>query len=101
MPYFTRIGRIDGNKTGVGSRGYHLYRRGNRVLRRWGRIDVTHRKHPFMWAGRNLPQQLVERDKNSVLAAKRVKALARWLQGTRMGYESLPSGQKIQPYRRQ
>jgi hypothetical protein len=54
-----------------------------------------------MWAGRNLPQQLVERDKNSVLAAKRVKALARWLQGTRMGYESLPSGQKIQPYRRQ
>ncbi len=36
MPYFVQIGLIPENKTGVGSRGYHVYRRGTRVRVIWG-----------------------------------------------------------------
>jgi hypothetical protein len=30
-PYFVRIGRISANKSGVGSRGYHVFRKGTTV----------------------------------------------------------------------
>lgn len=50
MPYFVRIGAIDSNVSGVGSRGYHLFRRGRTVVVRWGPVVVVRgRKRKFRW----------------------------------------------------
>jgi hypothetical protein len=40
MPYFVKIGAMPGNKSGVGSRGYQLFRRGRVVIARWGGVTV-------------------------------------------------------------
>jgi hypothetical protein len=40
MPYFVRIGRISTNKSGVGSRGYHAYRRGMTVRVIFGPVRI-------------------------------------------------------------
>ncbi len=40
MPYLSQIGSIPQNTTGIGSRGYHVYRRGTRVRVVWGPVDV-------------------------------------------------------------
>jgi hypothetical protein len=48
MPYFVRIGAIDGNKSGVGSRGYHLFRQGRIIIARWGAVQVL-RGRSFRW----------------------------------------------------
>lgn len=44
MPYLTRVGHIPLNKTGVGARGYHVYRRGKSVRVIWGAIEVERRQ---------------------------------------------------------
>ena len=40
MPYFVKIGKIETNKSGVGSRGWYVRRRAKHVLVRWGSVDV-------------------------------------------------------------
>jgi len=37
MSYLVRIGRIDTNKCGVGSRGYFIKRQGKTVILRWAK----------------------------------------------------------------
>src|ERR1700730_5712205 len=49
MAYFVKIGAIPENKSGVGSRGYHAYRRGKRIIRIWGAVQVMPGRR-FYWA---------------------------------------------------
>lgn len=50
MPYFVRIGAIKSNVSGIGSRGYHLFRRGRTVVIRWGPVVVVRgRIRKFRW----------------------------------------------------
>lgn len=48
MAYFVKIGPIPSNLGGVGARGYHIYRRGNRVCTVWGAIEVRPGRQ-FYW----------------------------------------------------
>ena len=41
MPYFVRIGKIETNKSGVGSRGWYARRRAKTIVVRWGSVDVV------------------------------------------------------------
>jgi hypothetical protein len=49
MAYFVKIGAIPENKGGVGSRGYHAYRRGKRIITVWGGVEVRPSRR-FYWA---------------------------------------------------
>src|SRR6185503_6001348 len=51
MVYFVRIGAIPTNWSGVGSRGYQIFRRGKVVTVRWGPVEVRPGRH-FFWRGR-------------------------------------------------
>lgn len=100
MPYLVRIGRIDTNKSGVGSRGYQIVCRGKSVVLRWGQVDVI--GGSIYWGGdgprRNRYSQMTVR-RSSAAAARR---FARWKKGilctpgtTRGGYHCLPTGSRI------
>jgi hypothetical protein len=41
VPYFVRIGKIEMNKSGVGSRGWYVRRRAKMIVVRWGSVDVV------------------------------------------------------------
>jgi hypothetical protein len=41
VPYFVKIGRIETNKSGVGSRGWYVRRRVRTFVVRWGSVDVV------------------------------------------------------------
>jgi hypothetical protein len=47
MPYLVKIGAIQTNKSGVGSRGYHIYRRSQTLVTVWGRVEVRPRERDF------------------------------------------------------
>jgi hypothetical protein len=40
VPFFVRIGVIGANQSGIGSRGWYIWRRQERVLVRWGAVEV-------------------------------------------------------------
>ena len=40
MPYLVRVGAIESNVSGVGSRGYAVFRSGRRVTVWFGKIEV-------------------------------------------------------------
>ena len=99
MPYLVRIGRIDPNKCGVGSRGYAIFRRGKTVVLQWGQVDVI--RGTIYWAGSgrigDYSEMKVRRS-----SEKAAKKFARWKKkilctpGTVVGdYHSLPSRSKI------
>jgi len=99
MPYLVRIGRIDSNKCGVGSRGYAIFRRGKTVILRWGRVDVIEGR--IYWSGSGRTGEWAEKKvrRSSEAAAKK---FARWKKKilctpeTVVGdYHSLPSRAKI------
>jgi hypothetical protein len=51
MAYLTRVGGIPTNRSGVGARGYHVYRRGTQVHVVYGRIGMEQgRTVGFSWA---------------------------------------------------
>jgi len=41
MAYLTKIGHVESNIGKIGSRGYHVYRRGDVVWSLWGPVDVV------------------------------------------------------------
>jgi hypothetical protein len=41
MTYLTLIGNVPGNLTGLGARGYHVYRRGKKVRVIWGPVTIA------------------------------------------------------------
>jgi hypothetical protein len=99
MPYLVRIGRIKVNKSGVGSRGYVIVRRGNVVICRWGQVDVIN--GAFYWNGSVTDEYYSEkRFRRSSEAAART--FAKWKKKilctpdtTRGGYHCLPSRTRI------
>jgi hypothetical protein len=92
MPYLIKIGPIKENKSGVGSRGYHVYRRGRTVVSEWGPVDVVRSgNRMFDWSF--APQPRVERYASVQIARDALnKHLAR---RERNGYSLLPARVKI------
>jgi len=99
MPNLVRIGRINSNKCGVGSRGYVILRQGKTVILRWGQVDVI--GGSFYWGGTGRMGQFSERKvrKSSETAARK---FAKWWkkilctpETVRGDYRSLPSKAKI------
>jgi hypothetical protein len=92
MAYFVMIGRIPTNKSGVGCRGYHAYRRGCVVRTIWGPIEVRRgREVKFAWT-----QSTEYKDFrcSSVKAAKsRLAAIVQARE--REGYSNLGVGNRI------
>lgn len=98
MPYFVRIGRVTSNKSGVGSRGWYARRLRNRVLVKWGSVEVVPGGSALrMYWGRGWPQEREYRFRSVNLAKEFMGARAceRLGSGTHGGYERLPPRQKI------
>ncbi len=99
MPFLVRIGRIDSNKSGVGSRGYAIRCVGKTVVLRWGQVDVI--GGSIYWGGNGRVGGFWEKRirRSSPAAARRY---ARWkkkilctAETTRGGYHCLPAGARI------
>lgn len=93
MPYFVRVGNFAENKGGLGARGYHVYRRGRKVITVWGAITVDRaRQVRFTWA------RTTEHKVYTYRSVERAKAKWRALVSQRTereGYERLKPGLKI------
>ena len=93
MAYLVRIGHIPENKSGVGTRGYYIRRRGTHVVTRWGAVLVDPRKR-FYWV--HVPREKIHRcDTVGGAIAFVAKKLAE-LEDS-VGYSRLPAGCKIRP----
>jgi hypothetical protein len=90
VPYFVRIGAIKGNQSGVGARGYHLFRRGRTIVTRWGAVVVLPGR-VFRWIWRREKTYLMR----SEAAAK--SSYQRWLSERSSTYDRLPVGASIMP----
>src|SRR6266446_1369434 len=90
MPYFVRIGSIKSNKSGVGARGYHLFRRGRTIIARWGAVEVLPRRM-FRWIWRRQKTFLMR----SEATAK--TSYERQLRERSASYDRLPAGASIMP----
>jgi hypothetical protein len=90
MPYFVRIGAIPANVYGVGSRGYHVFRRAKKVMVRWGAVEVRPGRR-FYWLG----TQEKEYPHRSLHAARERLRSEIERRVTREKYSRLPKGQKI------
>jgi hypothetical protein len=74
MPHFVKVGPFKGNPSGVGARGWRIWRRGKVVHREWGRIEVIHaRPARFLWAFR--PQYLRQQFRSPEAAATFVQRM--------------------------
>ena len=93
MAYLVRVGHVPENISGVGSRGYQIFRRSTRVVVRWGGIDVVGRR--FRWNG--APKSKVH-PLRTVAKAKafRIRTIKSQLE---QGYSRLPPGARILPKR--
>ena len=96
MPYLTNIGPRNENECGFGSRGYHIYRRGNTVICKWGQVEVIPgRKIKTVWKYIK-SNEIRHRSKE-----KAIGTLKKQLRGlTKKGYRQLPTGIKIFPKRK-
>jgi hypothetical protein len=91
MPYFVKIGPMPRNKSGVGSRGFHIYRRGANVRCVWGAVEVRPGRQ-FFWA--HTTQHRIWRCA-SVAAAVRKTRLLSDERVRKDGYARLPVGARI------
>ena len=93
MPYLTLVGHIATNVSGVGARGYHVFRRGTTVFSAWGPIEVLRgRTVSLRWA-RATPYKIY-RFRSVAGAKEKVVALLRKIE-VREKYKRLPQGAKI------
>ena len=90
MAYFVKIGPFPENWSGVGSRGYHIYRRGKTVIVRWGAIEVKSGAR-FYWRYAN-PKTFPFKSEQ---AAKAWLAAEIERRESRQRYSRLPPGQRI------
>jgi len=88
MPYFVRVGAIHSNKSGVGSRGYQLFRRGRNVIVRWGSVKVMPGRR-FFW--------IYKQEKRSHLASEMAARaeLKELVEARSKSYSKLPRGARI------
>lgn len=92
MTYFVKVGAFQENKSGVGSRGYQLFRRGKYIVTRWGGIEVTPDRR-FYWC--YLPREKKYRFGSERAAREaRKKFIAHRIENE--GYSQLPVGAKIE-----
>lgn len=94
MAWYVLVGHIPQNKSGVGARGYQLYRSGTKVHCEWGKIEVTGgMTSRFRWAhgrrGRKThPCRTVSNAVEKRLSLER---------GLLSQYSRLPPGSRILP----
>jgi hypothetical protein len=91
MPYFVKVGAVPENASGVGARGYHLFRRKSRVVTVWGPIEVRPVRR-FYWAFTT--QHKIFRCGSVAAAMQRLATLIEE-RTTKRGYSRLPPGAKI------
>jgi len=91
MAYLVRVGAFPENISGVGSRGYHTYRRGCRVITIWGGVEVRPGRK-FYWS--QTTQHKIYRKSSERGAVKCLgDILFRLIDGE--GYSRLPAGAPI------
>jgi hypothetical protein len=95
MPYFVKIGAVKQNISGVGSKGYHHFRRGQCIITRWGAVDAVHAK--FYWRGS--PAEKIYTHRSEKLAQLDLQERNRVREKIEH-YSRLPSGVKIRPAKR-
>jgi len=96
MAYLINVGtggRIRETKSGHGSRGYHIYRRGSKVYCEWAGINVVSRR--YYWRGKT--QVIAYTFRNSARAETFRRKRLRELQAPFEGHIKLPRGVKIHP----
>lgn len=91
MAYFIKIGAIPSTYYGVGSRGYHIYRRGRKVVTVWGGVLVTANRQIF-WS--RTTQHQVSKQSSVAKAEALRKDLCRQRENSAR-YSRLPPGTKI------
>ena len=92
MPYLVQIGAIRRNKTGIGSRGYHVYRRGIRVRVVWGPVrTVRGRTVKFVWERTTMHKDYRCSSERAAIARLKDIVAARRSEG----YSLLPVGARI------
>ena len=88
MPYFVRIGAIETNKSGVGSRGYQLIRRGATIIARWGAVRVLPGPRFFWisWREKRYPMYSESAAKSEYqrMVEKRIATYSKLPRGTRI-----------------
>ena len=99
MAYFMNVGRVEGLKWGLGSRGWQIWRRGKVVFVRWGAIEILsgYPKRVF-WTGDFQPEKYRFPNENSAIQerARRIKQKTTGKIGSWHGvYQRLPRGQTI------
>jgi hypothetical protein len=101
MRAFVRIGRIKGNKSGLGSRAWCIERRGKLVWTSWGAVEVVRRSTTTLlrWAA-GWPKEKQERCStvNAANALIRQRIAEQTGSGASGKYERLKPGLRI--YRR-
>ncbi len=90
VPYFVRIGAIKSNQSGVGARGYHLFRRGRTIVTRWGAVVVLPGR-VFRWIWRREKRFSMRSE-----AAARA-SYQRLVKERSATYDRLPPGVSIMP----
>jgi hypothetical protein len=94
MSYFVRIGLIGANQSGIGSRGWHIRRQQERVIVRWGSVEVKTggSKTRFSW-GPGWPKTTAYAETSVGAADDLVRR--KTLEKTNGGYRKLPRGASI------
>jgi hypothetical protein len=96
MPYLINVGPRPENESGFGSRGYHIYRRANTVIWKWGQVEVIPgRKGRTFWKYFK-QKNIFHRSKKKAVDALEKKLVAL----VDKGYDQLPVGVMIFPIRR-
>lgn len=96
MPYLINIGYFAENRRGMGSRGYHFFRRGRLLHTFWGAIEVTISKKVH-WCYDPIYRRYRFSSEERARAAYRRK-MHDLREGE--GYSRLPAGSRIRPPRR-
>jgi hypothetical protein len=91
VAYFVRIGANLQNDGGIESRGYHIYRRGNRVFTVWGAVEVRPGRRVY-WCG---TRQFKQFTCASPDAAERKRTALIAERATSHGYSRLPTGAHV------
>lgn len=102
MGYYVNVGHFNENKSGLGSRGWRIWRRGNSVHLMWGAVRVHHLKRKVVIEWTELrPQVRTHRFRSASLAEKfrllRIKTKTSGRNGNK-GYSKLSKGGKIRHY---
>lgn len=96
MPYLVRIGRIDQNVSGVGSRGYAVVRTGRKVIVKFGKVEaVGGGTTRFYWVGTPARKPTTCRTIQEARVLARELVRRQRLANGKGSYHKLPAGVRI------